>query len=201
MELGTTREITSYEATRYFPSILWNPKVHYRIHKSSPLVSILSQINPVNITPFHFSKIVQSWKWKRDLSSKSPLPINGLHRVISHRKAGHHAYCVPWWGAEEPGGKLSSSSGFHLKLEPATSSKTLKSIYQITRCHIPEHNNSRNISLVPGHRTLNYTVISFHTNVLESNFTVWLNITILHSPPKKKDFLDSTFQWIDNYGL
>jgi hypothetical protein len=41
-ELRTTREATNYVATWYFPSILRNPKVHNRIHKSSPLVPILS---------------------------------------------------------------------------------------------------------------------------------------------------------------
>jgi hypothetical protein len=43
VELSTTREVTRYAITWQFPSILRNPKVHYCVHKGSPLVPILGQ--------------------------------------------------------------------------------------------------------------------------------------------------------------
>jgi hypothetical protein len=57
MDLSPSWEASSCGATQELPRILWNPKVHFLVHKSPPLVPIHSQIDAVHNTPFYLSKI------------------------------------------------------------------------------------------------------------------------------------------------
>ena len=47
MEQSPSWEANWFSASQEIPRILWNPKVHYRIHKCPPPVPILSQLDQV----------------------------------------------------------------------------------------------------------------------------------------------------------
>jgi hypothetical protein len=57
MEQSHSWEANDYSASQEIPLHLWNPKVHYRVHNSLPLVTIMSQMHPVHTFPPYFHEI------------------------------------------------------------------------------------------------------------------------------------------------
>jgi len=54
MEQRPSWETNRFSASQEIPSISWNSKVHYRIHKCPPPVPILSQLDPFHTPTSYF---------------------------------------------------------------------------------------------------------------------------------------------------
>ena len=102
MEQGVSWEAKRFSASQEVPRILWDPKVHYRIHKGPPPVPILSQLDPAHAPTFwmiHLNIILPSTpgssKWSfpqvshQNLLHASPLVYTCYIPRPSHSRFDH----------------------------------------------------------------------------------------------------------------
>ena len=84
-------QLTGLQLVKKFPAILLNPKVHYRIHKRPPPISILGQLNPVHRPISHLLEIhrniihlstPRSPQWSLSLRFPHQHPIHSLSSPI-----------------------------------------------------------------------------------------------------------------------
>ena len=83
MEQSPSGKATRFSASQEIPHILWNPKVHYRIHKCPPPVPILCQIHPVRTLTSHFLKIHIQALYIPSTESPFLFPLHRSYQNIS----------------------------------------------------------------------------------------------------------------------
>ena len=100
MDQSLSWEANQFSASQEIPRILWNPKYHYRIHKSPPPVPILSHIDPVHALLSHCLKFYLniilpsrpgSSKWSLSLSFPNKTMYTPL---FSHIRATYNAHLI-----------------------------------------------------------------------------------------------------------
>ena len=111
MQQSPSWEANRFSASQEISRTLWNPKVHYRIHKCLPPVPVLSQPEPVHAPTPHFLKIriiifpstPGSPNWSLSLRFPhqnpvytSPLPHTCYTPHPSHSSRFYHPKHIGW---------------------------------------------------------------------------------------------------------
>jgi hypothetical protein len=96
MGLSATQEATSCAATREPPSILWNPKDHYSIHKRYKRFVCLKNISVKTKTKkkFQYFRLVQKFSGSKRLFSKSSFWYRRiiLYVLFQHQQSQGHKH-------------------------------------------------------------------------------------------------------------
>ena len=106
MEHNPSSEANRFSASQEIPHILWNPKIHYRIHNSPPFAPNLSHFNrvhashpiywrPILVLSSHLRRGLPSDARPSGLSTKILYTCPFLHKGVNENKK---SFTVPlWW--------------------------------------------------------------------------------------------------------
>jgi hypothetical protein len=112
LERSPSWEANRFVASQEIPRILWNPKIHYSIHKRPPTFSILSQLNPVH-TPTSYSLKIHrniihpstpgspNWSPSLRFPHRNPVHVSHLPNpsympLPSHSSRFYHPHSSGW---------------------------------------------------------------------------------------------------------
>jgi hypothetical protein len=112
MEQSTSWKANRFSAFQVISRILWNPKVHYRVHKCPPPLPILSQLDPVHFPTSYFLKIYLNiippstpgfpqWSLSfrfphQNTVHASPLSLTRDRPSLSHSSRYYHPNNIGW---------------------------------------------------------------------------------------------------------
>jgi hypothetical protein len=100
VEQSPSWEANQFASSQEIPRILWNSKVHYRIHKCPPPILILNQLSLVH-TPtshflqIHFNIILLSAPGSTQWSLSHTSPSKTLYApLLCHKRATCHTHLI-----------------------------------------------------------------------------------------------------------
>jgi hypothetical protein len=100
MKENPSWEANNCSAGQEIPCLLWNPEVHFCVHRSPPVVPILSQINlmpafPLYLFKIHSNILLLSMLWSSQWSLS--FRFSDQNVCISHHSCACYILCPSWF--------------------------------------------------------------------------------------------------------